>query len=64
MDRTEKDLETRVREERTGVLGTLGTLNKPLRMMPIHPEGGKRFTVREWSKKCQDWIFVTRVEGK
>lgn len=45
--------------QRAGILGTLNEAGKPLRMMPTHPEGRRRFTIREWSKKRQGWIFVT-----
>ena len=45
--------------QRAGILGTLNEAGKPLRMMPTHPEGRKRFTIRDWSKKRQGWIFVT-----
>jgi hypothetical protein len=45
--------------QRAGILGTLNEAGKPLRMMPTHPEGRKRFTVRDWSKKRQGWIFIT-----
>lgn len=45
--------------QRAGILGTLNEAGKPLRMMPTHQEGRKKFTVREWARKRQGWIFVT-----
>ncbi len=45
--------------QRAGILGTLNEAGKPLRMMPTSQEGRKKFTIRDWSKKRQGWIFVT-----
>src|SRR5581483_5941982 len=45
--------------QRAGILGTLNEAGKPLRMMPTHQEGRKKFTIREWARKRRGWIFVT-----
>jgi type IV secretory pathway TraG/TraD family ATPase VirD4 len=45
--------------QRAGILGTLNEAGKPLRMMPTHHEGRKKFTIREWARKREGWIFVT-----
>jgi type IV secretory pathway TraG/TraD family ATPase VirD4 len=45
--------------QRAGILGTLNEAGKPLRMMPTHQEGRKKFTIREWARKRKGWIFVT-----
>ncbi len=45
--------------QRAGILGTLNEAGKPLRMMPTHQEGRKKFTVRGWARKREGWIFVT-----
>ena len=45
--------------QRAGILGTLNEAGKPLRMMPTNQEGRKKFTIREWARKRQGWIFVT-----
>ena len=45
--------------QRAGILGTLNEAGKPLRMMPTSHEGRKKFTIREWARKRQGWIFVT-----
>jgi hypothetical protein len=45
--------------QRAGILGSLNEAGKPLRMMPAHPEGRRIWTVREWVKQRQGWIFIT-----
>lgn len=45
--------------QRAGILGTLNEAGKPLRMMPTSHEARKKFTIREWARKRQGWIFVT-----
>ena len=45
--------------QRAGILGTLNEAGISLRMMPSHPEGRQRFTVREWARRRTSWIFVT-----
>jgi type IV secretory pathway TraG/TraD family ATPase VirD4 len=45
--------------QRAGILGTLNEAAKPLRMMPTHQEGRKKFTVRQWARKRRGWTFVT-----
>lgn len=45
--------------QRAGILGTLNEAGKPLRMMPTNHEGRKKFTIREWARKREGWIFVT-----
>lgn len=45
--------------QRAGILGSLNEAAKPLRMMPSHPEGRRRWSVREWAAKRQGWIFIT-----
>lgn len=45
--------------QRAGILGSLNEAAKPLRMMPSHPKGRRRWMVREWAEKRQGWIFIT-----
>jgi type IV secretory pathway TraG/TraD family ATPase VirD4 len=45
--------------QRAGILGSLNEAGKPLRMMPTQAEGRRSWTVREWSKKREGWIFIT-----
>ena len=45
--------------QRAGILGTLNHAGMPLRMMPSHLEGRPKFTVRDWARRRQGWIFVT-----
>ena len=45
--------------QRAGILGTLNEAGMSLRMMPSHLEGRRKFTVRDWARKRQGWIFVT-----
>lgn len=45
--------------QRAGILGTLNKAGMSLRMMPSHPEGRRRFTIREWSHQRKGWIFVS-----
>ena len=45
--------------QRAGILGTLNQAGMPLRMMPSPLEGRPKFTVREWARQRQGWIFVT-----
>jgi len=45
--------------QRAGILGSLNEAAKPLRMMPSHAEGRRRWSVREWAAKRQGWIFIT-----
>jgi Type IV secretion-system coupling protein DNA-binding domain len=45
--------------QRAGILGSLNEAGKPLRMMPTHAEGRRRWSVREWSKTRKGWIFIT-----
>ncbi|MGI9070449.1 MAG: type IV secretion system DNA-binding domain-containing protein [Bryobacteraceae bacterium] len=46
-------------DQSQGLKSTLGEIAKPLRMMPATPEGREKFSVREWSRKRQGWIFMT-----
>lgn len=48
--------------QRAGILGTLNEAGKSLRMMPTNPEGRKKFTVREWCKKREGWLFITNTQ--
>lgn len=46
--------------QRAGILGSLNEAGKPLRMMPTHPEDGRRtWTVRQWAKERKGWLFIT-----
>lgn len=45
--------------QRAGILGSLNEAGKPLRMMPARPDGRRSWTVRDWAKKRQGWIFIT-----
>lgn len=45
--------------QRAGILGSLNEAGKPLRMMPVHAEERRIWTVREWVKERQGWIFIT-----
>jgi type IV secretory pathway TraG/TraD family ATPase VirD4 len=45
--------------QRAGILGSLNEAGKPLRMMPVHAEGRRTWTVRDWSRKRKGWIFIT-----
>ncbi|MBV8808292.1 MAG: type IV secretion system DNA-binding domain-containing protein, partial [Acidobacteriaceae bacterium] len=45
--------------QRAGILGSLNEAGKPLRMMPVHAEGRRVWTVRDWVKERQGWIFIT-----
>ena len=45
--------------QRAGILGSLNEAGKPLRMMPVHAEGRRIWTVREWVKERRGWIFIT-----
>ena len=45
--------------QRAGILGSLNEAGKPLRMMPSHPGNRRSWTVREWAKRRQGWIFIT-----
>ena len=45
--------------QRAGILGSLNEAGKPLRMMPTHAEGRRSWTVRDWAKQRQGWIFIT-----
>jgi hypothetical protein len=45
--------------QRAGILGSLNEAGKPLRMMPTHAEGRRTWTVREWAKHRNGWIFIT-----
>ncbi len=45
--------------QRAGILGSLNEAGKPLRMMPAHAEGRRTWTVRQWAKEREGWIFIT-----
>lgn len=45
--------------QRAGILGSLNEAGKPLRMMPVHAEGRRIWTVRDWVKERKGWIFIT-----
>ena len=40
------------------ILGTLNTVGYALRMMPAERHGRERFTVREWARHRQGWLFL------
>lgn len=48
--------------QRAGILGTLNEAGRSLRMMPASPEGRRQFTVREWCKKREGWLFITNTQ--
>lgn len=47
------------KEQSAGLYATLGQVSRALRMLPASPEGLRKFSVREWSKKRKGWIFFT-----
>lgn len=48
--------------QRAGILGTLNDAGMPLRMMPPSPKGRPQFTVRDWCKKREGWLFITNTQ--
>ncbi len=44
--------------QKAGILGTLNQVGFALRMMPGDKENRGRFTVREWAKHRQGWLFL------
>lgn len=49
--------------QRSGVLGTLNSTAKVLRLLPGEDEAGGRFSTKQWAIKRRDWIFITSTPG-
>lgn len=47
---------------RTSVIQTVNQIGYALRMMPRRDETNKRFSIHEWAKKRQGWIFLSNTE--
>lgn len=45
--------------QRAGILGSMNTAGRALRMMPVDATGRRTWTVREWAKARKGWIFIT-----
>jgi hypothetical protein len=45
--------------QRGGVLGSLSTVGKSLRLLPTKDEGNGAWTATDWSEERQGWIFLT-----
>ncbi len=48
--------------QRAGVLGTLNQTANAFRLLPESPEGRRTFSVTEWSKRREGWVFVTNTQ--
>jgi len=48
--------------QRAGVLGTLNQTANAFRLLPESPEGRKTWSVTEWSRRREGWIFVTNTQ--
>lgn len=48
--------------QRAGILGTLNQTANAFRLLPETPEGRRTWSVTEWSKKREGWIFVTSTQ--
>ena len=48
--------------QRAGVLGTLNQTANAFRLLPESPEGRRTWSVTEWSKRREGWIFVTNTQ--
>ena len=47
-----------ISDQSQGLFSTLGEIAKVLRMMPASAEGRRRFSLREWKKDRQGWVFL------
>jgi type IV secretory pathway TraG/TraD family ATPase VirD4 len=48
--------------QRAGILGTLNTAGRSLRMMPTTIGARRQFCVRDWVEQREGWIFVSNTQ--
>ncbi len=48
-------------QQRSGILGSLAEIAQALSLLPMSAEGRRVFSVREWAKTRQGWIFLSSI---
>lgn len=57
-------IDSRARQQRAGVLASLGLVADSLRLLPKAADGNGSWTATEWAEKRQGWIFLTSLPAE